>query len=190
LAGNLYLVACGGLMGGYSDQTLETLSKLAKKHQVNHVIVESNFGDGMYTKLLTPIMGKYHRCLIEEVRHSTQKELRIIDTLEPVMSNHRLIVDQQLITNDFESAKDVKYSLFYQLTRLTRDRGSLIHDDRLDALSMAVGYWVEHMAKDQDKAASAIKSKFLDKELKAFVSNALGSKSRKKTWMGSNSSIR
>ena len=81
LAGTMYLVDAGGLIGGYSDQTLETLARIAKKHQVNHVIVGANFGDGMYTKLLQPIMAKHHRCLIEEVKHSSQKELRIIDTL-------------------------------------------------------------------------------------------------------------
>jgi hypothetical protein len=190
LAGTMYLVAAGGLAGGYSDQTLETLSRLAKKHSVNHVIVESNFGDGMYTKLLTPIMSKHHRCLIEEVRHSSQKELRIIDTLEPVMSNHRLVVDQKVIEEDFNSANDVKYSLFYQMTRITKDRGALIHDDRLDALSMAVGYWVEHMARDQDKAVQSIRDKNLKSDLKKFMSNALGRKTKPEGWMGHNQGVR
>lgn len=190
LAGTMYLVEAGGLAGGYSDQTLESLARLAKKHSVNQVIVESNFGDGMYTKLLTPIMAKHHRCLVEEVRHSTQKELRIIDTLEPVMSTHRLVVDQRVIQSDFESAKDVKYSLFYQMTRITKDRGALIHDDRLDALAMAVGYWVEHMARDQDKAVQSIRDKALKDELKGFLKTALGRKSRPTTWMGDNSSSR
>ena len=192
LAGTMYLVDAGGLAGGYSDQTLDTLGRLAKKHQVNHVIVESNFGDGMYTKLLTPIMAKHHRCLVEEVRHSAQKEMRIIDTLEPVISNHRLVVDQRVIEADFNSAKDVKYSLFYQMTRITKDRGALIHDDRLDALAMAVGYWVEHMARDQDKAVQSIKDKALKVELKDFLKHALGKKigGRKTTWMGDNKAIR
>jgi hypothetical protein len=192
LAGTMYLVAAGGLSGGYSDQTLESLSRLAKKHSVNHVIVESNFGDGMYTKLLTPIMSKHHRCLVEEVRHSTQKEMRIIDTLEPVLSNHRMVVDQRVIEEDFNSASDVKYSLFYQMTRITKDRGALIHDDRLDALSMAVGYWVEHMARDQDKSVQAIKDKALKGELKDFMKHVLGKKTqgRKTTWMGTNSGVR
>lgn len=44
LAGNLFLVAAGGLIGGYADETLETLAKLAKLHQVKHVIIEPNFG--------------------------------------------------------------------------------------------------------------------------------------------------
>jgi len=38
------------------------------------------------------------------------------------------------------------------MSRITRDRGSLGHDDRLDVLSMAVGYWVEQMSRDVDQA--------------------------------------
>lgn len=191
LAGTMYLVDAGGLMGGYSDQTLESLARLAKKHSVNHVIVEANFGDGMYTKLLTPVMSKHHRCLIEEVKHSTQKEMRIIDTLEPVISNHRLVVDQRVIEQDYNSSQsDMKYGLIYQMTRITRDRGSLAHDDRLDALAMAVGYWVEHMARDQDKAVQSIKDKNLKEDLKSFMKNALGKPGKKTTWMGDNKATR
>ena len=154
------------------------------------MIVEANFGDGMYTKLLTPIMSKHHRVLIEEVKHSTQKESRIIDTLEPVMSGHRLVVDQKVIEQDYNSAPDIKYSLIYQMTRITRDRGSLAHDDRLDALSMAVGYWVEHMARDQDKAVQSIRDKNLQGDLKKFMKGVLGRKPRDPSWMGDNASRR
>ncbi len=190
LAGNMFLMAAGGLLGGYSDETLETLARIAKMHSVNHVIVEANFGDGMYTKLITPIMARHHKCLIEEVKHSSQKELRIIDTLEPVMSNHRLIVDQKVIDRDFDSVKDPKYSLFYQMTRITRDRGALIHDDRLDALSMAVSYWVEHMARDNNKAVSQMKDKALDADLRKFMGNALGRPVKGKSWFSTNSGSR
>jgi hypothetical protein len=190
LAGNMYLMAAGGLIGGYSDQTLEQLARLAKMHQVNHVIVEANFGDGMYTKLLTPIMARHHKCMIEEVKHSTQKEMRIIDTLEPVMSTHRLIVDQKVIERDFESAKDPKYSLFYQMTRITKDRGALIHDDRLDALAMAVSYWVEHMARDNDKAVTQMHEKALQADLRKFMGNALGTKPKATSWISKNSASR
>lgn len=190
LAGNLYLVACGGLLGGYSNETLQTLARLAKMHQVKQIIIEANFGDGMYTQLIKPVLGQIYPCSVEEVKHSTQKEARIIDTLEPVLSTHRLIVDQRLIQTDFDSAKDVKYSLFYQMTRITRDRGALVHDDRLDAMAMAVGYWVEHMSRDNNKAADQIKSEALDRELKNFMAHALGQPSKQTTWMGWNEASR
>ena len=189
LTGNLYLPDAGGISGGYSEETLEALANTAKRNQVKLIVVESNFGDGMFSQLLKPVLGRIYPCTVEEVRHSQQKELRIVDTLEPVMSTHRLIVDQKLIQKDFDTAKDPKYSLFYQMTRLTRDRGALIHDDRLDALAIAVAYWTEAMARDNNKAVSQLNSVALDKELKGFLRNALGKSTGKKATWHSNSSV-
>jgi len=183
LAGNLFLTEAGGITGGYDMETLEGLAYAAKRNQVKYIIIEANFGDGMFTQLLKPVLARIYPCTVEEVKHSTQKEARIIDTLEPVMSTHRLIVDQRVIQKDFDTAKDIKYSLFYQLTRLTRDRGALVHDDRLDALAIAVAYWTESMARDNNKAAHDIQSAALDKELKKFVGQVLGHTPKQSTWM-------
>ena len=86
----------------------------------------------MATQLLKPVMSRIHPCEIEEVRHSIQKEKRIIDTLEPIMNTHRLVVDEDIIKQDFQLPPD--HQLFRQLTRITRDKGALRHDDQLDAL--------------------------------------------------------
>jgi hypothetical protein len=174
LAGSLFVLACGGLLGGYSEETLENLAALAQKHRVRHVLVESNFGDGMYTQLLKPVLAKRYPVEVEEVRSSGQKELRIIETLEPVMSTHRLVIDKNVIVGDYEGAPDLKYSLIYQMTRLSKDKGSLRHDDRLDALALAVKYWTDSMAIDRQKAAQAIKGRSLDAELKRFHQHVLG----------------
>lgn len=179
LAGRLYLVASGGFMGGYEEDTvLRPIAELAMRHKVKHIVVEENFGGGMFAQLLKPIMGEVYNCMIEEVRHNTQKEARIIDTLEPVLNSHRLIVDRDVIEADLKFAmaneKNKQYSLFYQLTRLTKERGSLSHDDRLDALSIAVAYWVEHMSRDHFKAKKQRKDKDLKEELKRFIKHAVG----------------
>ena len=181
LHGILYLTACGGLDGGYSDSTLEQLSNIAKQHNVNYVVIESNFGDGMATALLKPIMARIHPCTIEEVRHSKQKELRIIDTLEPVMNQHRLVVSQELIKNDFKYELD--HQLFKQMTRITKDKGSLRHDDQLDALSIAVNYWVERMDRDQVLAFNEHKNELLEKDLERFMQNTIGKKPSNTRWI-------
>ena len=183
LAGNLFLTEAGGITGGYEMDTLEALAYAAKRNQIKYIVIEANFGDGMFTQLLKPVLARIYPCTVEEVKHSTQKEARIIDTLEPVMSSHRLIVDQRVIQKDFDTAKDVKYSLFYQLTRITRDRGALVHDDRLDALAIAVNYWVESMARDNNKAASEIKGMAIDRELKKFMGGLLGMKPKGNSWI-------
>jgi len=178
LNGYLYVVACGGLSGGYDDVTLTELSHIAKKYKVNHVVVESNFGDGMFMKLLQPVISKIHPVLIEEVRHSKQKERRIIDTLEPVMMRHKLVFDPKVIEEDYRTAQKYEQAvrfhkmLIYQMTRITTEKGSLRHDDRLDALSMAVGYFVEQMNKDEVAGEQAHKQDVLDKELQKFMDNA------------------
>jgi len=177
LNGFLYVVDAGGVEGGYSDATLQHLTDLAKIHQVNMVLIESNFGDGMFTELLKPYMLKTYPCTMEEVRHNTQKESRIIDTLEPVMNQHRLILDPKVVQKDYDSVqymppdKGIKYMLTYQMTRITKVRGALAHDDRLDVLAMAVQYWVDQMAADADNEILVRKEELLDEELDKFMSS-------------------
>jgi hypothetical protein len=174
LNGYLYATQCGGFKGGYDDLTLTKLANLAKIEKVNMIVVESNFGDGMFSKLLAPFVNKAHPVSIEEVRHNTQKEVRIIDTLEPVMMQHRLIIDEKLIKEDYESAPEPSYSLFYQMTRLTKDRGAIIHDDRLEALAMAVNYWTEQMDADSETIAAQQKLDAFNGEIQRFMDQAVG----------------
>jgi hypothetical protein len=177
LNGFLHVVDAGGVAGGYSDSTLQHLCDLAKIHKVNMVLVESNFGDGMFTELLKPYLLKTHPVTIEEVRHSKQKEHRIIDTLEPVMNQHRLVIDPKVIQKDYDSVqsmppeKGIKYMLTYQMTRITKQRGALAHDDRLDVLAMAVQYWTDQMAADADTEIRTRKEELLDFELDKFMSH-------------------
>ena len=183
------MVAAGGLQGGYSDEVLKALSIKAKQQKVNFIVVESNFGDGMFVELFKPILTKIHPCTIEEVRHNIQKEKRIIDTLEPVMNQHRLVVDPKVIQHDYESAQtyplesQLKYQLIYQMSRLTNQRGAITQDDRLDALSMAVAYWTEQMAQDADKRMNERKVDLLDEELRRFEESYTGKSSLQTTWM-------
>jgi hypothetical protein len=177
LNGFLYCPDAGGVEGGYSGQTLESLVDIAKRNKVNYVLVESNFGDGMFSELIKPYFTKAYPVTLEEVRHSKQKELRIIDTLEPVMNQHRLVFDKDVIQKDYDSIQkypnDIaqRYSLFYQMTRITKDRGALAHDDRLDALAMATAYWVEQMATDADELMVERHNELLDIELDKFIGN-------------------
>jgi hypothetical protein len=183
LHGRLYLTDAGGLDGGYSEDVLKQLAAVAKVNKVNVIVVESNFGGGMFTELLKPVVNKIHPCGIEEVRHSTQKEKRIIDTLEPVLNQHRLVVDYSLIQRDFEQDCDPEHKLFYQMSRLTSHRGSLSHDDSIDALAMAVAYWIKVMAMDEDNAADTFREEQLMATLDDFM-DLCGGRSNRGNWLG------
>ena len=174
LNGHLFVHACNGIRGGYGENVLKELASIAKRYNVNQIIVESNMGDGMFTELFKPVINNVYPVTINEVRHHIQKEKRIVDTLEPVLNAHKLIVDPNVIRRDFQSAQgypieqQTRYMLLYQLSRLTKDRGSLLQDDRLDALAIAIGYWVEQMAVNADLKINERKEELMEIELERF----------------------
>lgn len=186
LLGKVFVPAFGGISGGYVEENLVFLAEKAKEYGVNKVVVESNFGDGMFNSLLTPVLNAIYPCAMEEVRNNIQKEKRIIDTLEPLMNQHRLVFDYTALRQDVEfglsDPKSIYYSLLYQMTHITQERGALVHDDRLDVLALGVQYWNDYgiLKQNSDHALGIYNKKKVEDELKrranVFRSNQLGNK--------------
>ena len=84
------------------------------------------------------------------------------------MQTHRLVFDRRVLEADADLVKNAKddrdtsYSLVYQMTRLTHDRGSLLHDDRVDSLSMAIAWLQEQAAQDQKKQIRSRQREWLE----------------------------
>jgi hypothetical protein len=181
LNGFIHVPEWGGFLDGYSDDTMIALCNVAKKFKVQRVLVEPNFGDGMFNKLLEYHMNRIYPCRVEDAdRSTTQKERRIIDTLEPVMNQHRLILSAAAIKRDYESVQHLppeealSYMLIYQLTRLTKDRGALKRDDRLDSLAILVRHFTELMSIDANEAVKEHAQRLLDEELHRFQNHVFG----------------
>ncbi|AIA83164.1 maturase, NTPase containing [Lauvirus lau218] len=173
LHSKVFVADVGGISGGYTPENLVKIAQLAKEHMCNVIIIESNFGDGMFNELLKPILKSIYPCSVEEVRNNKQKELRIIDTIEPLLNQHRLVFDYSLLKRDINGAvsdhKNLSYSLVHQLTHISKDRGSLYHDDRLDALSIALGYIVNNLGLSSEEALERYKEDLLEQELEDFL---------------------
>jgi hypothetical protein len=151
--GFLYLHEVRAYKDGYSDNTLLNILKGCKKYNVSKLVIETNFGDGIVGELFKKhIVQTKQNIGVEEVRANVRKEDRIIDALEPVMNQHRLIVDKGVIEWDYSSNKDAPpeerllYMLFYQMSRMCREKGAVKHDDRLDCLAQGVKYYTDAMA--------------------------------------------
>lgn len=163
LSGTTYVHELLGIQGGYDDATLNKIAKLVNEYHIPLVRVESNFGDGLFTKVLTAyLMKNCNKVGIEEYRVKGQKELRIIDTLEPVMSMHRLVIARKAIRDQTNQI---------QLSRLHTGRGALKHDDRVDVLAAAVEFYKSHMSLDTAKASEAIEKKEWEKRVKDWANN-------------------
>jgi hypothetical protein len=163
LSGTTFIHELLGIPGGYDDATLNKIAKLINEYEIPLVRVESNFGDGLFTKVLTAyLMKNCNKVGIEEYRVKGQKELRIIETLEPVMAMHRLVMARKVI-------KDQTNQM--QLTRLHKSRGALKHDDRVDVLAAAVEFYKSHMSSDTEKASEDLKKKEWEKRIKDWANN-------------------
>lgn len=173
LHGMVYISECDGFHGGYTPENLMHLAQIAKKHKAQLIVIESNFGDGMFGELLKPILKSVYPVSIEEVRASKQKELRIIDIVEPLLNQHKLVIDYTLVKRDINRGlsdhKVIAYSLIHQITHITRDRGSLFHDDKLDSLALALGWIVETVGVSAEEALERYREDLLDEDLERFM---------------------
>lgn len=181
LNAQLWLTGMFASTDGSSPATMQGIADLAKKHRAHAVVIEKNRGGELFAKLLTPYLRETHPCEIVLTTASRQKELRIADTLEPIMSQHRLGVTPEVVRWDYENVPDagsdarVAYRLFYQMARLRRERDALPRDDRLDALASACAYWMERLGVSVESAAHEAQRRRA-KELAEDLAKSLGSR--------------
>ena len=151
--GIIYLHEIRAYRDGYSDSTLLDILRGCQKYGVTKMVIETNFGDGIVSELVKKHCIQTKNYIeIEEVRANVRKEDRIIDALEPVMNQHRLVVDRKVIEWDFASnpklppEERIGYMLFGQMSKMTRAKFAIRHDDRLDCLAQGVKYFTDCLA--------------------------------------------
>ena len=174
--GFLYVHEVRAYRDGYSDNTLLDILRGCKRYNVTKLVVETNFGDGIVAELFKKHLIQTKQAIdVEEVRANVRKEDRIIDTLEPVMNQHRLIVDRSVVEWDYASNKDAPpedrllYMLFYQMSRMCREKGAVKHDDRLDSLAQGVKYFTDSMSISAYEAVKARRQEDWQDLLETFL---------------------
>ena len=176
--GLIYLHEMSAYRDGYSDSTLLDILRRCRTYGVTSLVIETNFGDGIVGELFKKhLINTKQNINIEEVRANVRKEDRIIDSLEPVLNQHRLIVDRGVIDWDYASNKDspaeerLLYMLFYQMSRMCREKRAVKHDDRLDCLAQGVKYFTDALAISAQDQIRLRKKEEWDYMLEDFLDN-------------------
>ena len=174
--GFLYLHEMRAYRDGYSDTTLLNILRGCRKYGVTKLVIETNFGDGMVAELFKKHLQQTKQLIdVEEVRANVRKEDRIIDAMEPVLNQHRLVVDRSVIEWDYKSNKDaapeerLMYMLFYQMSRMCREKGAVKHDDRLDCLAQGVKYFTDALSISAQEAVNIRKREEWNSMLEDFI---------------------
>jgi hypothetical protein len=180
--GFLYLHEMRAYRDGYSDNTLLNILRGCRKYNVTKLVIETNFGDGIVGELFKKHLQMTGQAIdVEEVRANVRKEDRIIDSLEPVMNQHRLVVDRSVIEWDYKSNQDeapekrLMYMLFYQMSRMCREKGAVKHDDRLDCLAQGIKYYTDAMSISAHETTKQRKREEWDAMLQEFMDNPTAS---------------
>ena len=181
LNSHVYVREWGGLPGGHTEVHLNAIAELAVRLRPTLIKVEKNFGYGLFLTALKPVVTAAfdkanlpHPAFDEDMVHG-QKEVRIIETLEPVLGRGALIFNEDIFLNEAASIQqhDLRlrntYSGLFQLAKITRDRNSLAHDDRVDALAGLVQHYAPALVVDQKKALDSAKKR----EYERLMSNPL-----------------
>lgn len=160
---------------GYSDDTLTAIIRMGKRHGATKLLVESNFGDGIVCELFKRHLIQMQVGMdVEEVRATVRKEERIIQTLEPLLNQHKLIIDPKVLEWDYASNPDspperrLEYMLMYQMSRMCREKGAVKHDDRVDVLAQGCQYFVDAVAQSAHQAQAMRKNEEWNAMLSAF----------------------
>ena len=176
--GFIYLHEMRAYRDGYSDNTLLDILRGCKKYNASTLLIESNFGDGIVAELFKKhIQQTKQHIFIEETRANVRKEDRIIDSLEPVLNQHRLVCNRSVIEWDYSSNPDtapeerLMYMLFYQMSRMCREKGAVKHDDRLDCLAQGVKYYTDALSISASEAIKSRKREEWDAMLQDFIEN-------------------
>jgi hypothetical protein len=151
LNGWVYIRRWGGFQEGFSPETLRALAEIARDEEVNHIGVEDNFGDGMFTALLEPVVARVYPVTVEGYKVTGMKEQRMMALVRPALQQHRLVLDTTAARADLANPSNIHRGL-YQLTHLTEQKGALKHDDLIDVLAQALEYWAPYMNADANKA--------------------------------------
>lgn len=173
LSGRGFLCHQGADLRGHSKPVLDAIARDCKLWGVSNVKVEGNFGQDMFATLLIPAFAEVNHPVLVESESAGQalKEKRIVDQLEPVITAHRMVVNLRVLKADFhvdypevEAGKRRFYRLTYQLTRITRLKGSVKHDDRVEGMANAAGMLTSLLRQETEEAQKANKAKMVERE--------------------------
>ena len=173
VGGNLVLLKYGTVKGGYDISLMRELAEHLAEYKPVQVMIEKNMGYGAFTQVFQPVLKEvaalhnWNPGLTEELVR-TQKEVRIIDTLGPILGRKSLWVTDKALREEtkylqgLHAGEATSHNLWVQLGNITRTRGCLAHDDSLDSLAGACNMFLNELAIDSNKMASSITLRYLE----------------------------
>lgn len=153
--GYIFRIDGGAWHTGLNRNVLMDIKSLISKYNVNDLVVEINYGGDTLVQLLKQEVN----INIIPIKNTKQKESRIISTLEPLLNQRKLVVNDTF----FEDKE-----LLNQFCNITPERGALKMDDRLDSLEMAVSELNESLSLNLERMKEMEEDRRLEANIRKY----------------------
>lgn len=179
LNGRLYWLTMVASKDGFEPHVLKAIAQACVRFRCRYLSVEDNFGGGMFSTLLRPVLQQewdlhnkrvraedHGSTTVEDLNSGKQgKEKRMVGILEPILQSHRLVANRSVFQGDFQSIMSMDgedgrrdYSVAYQLTHLTQERDCLRRNDRIESLAGACSLFQDVMGVDPEMALQRLQA--------------------------------
>ncbi len=162
--------------GGQTEENVKAAVEWCASMGVKSLTIEDNMGHGTVTNMFRGEVKKQKLVMdCAGVYSSGQKEVRIINQINPSMQRHRVVVHKAVIDADLNYCRERpnggrEYSLCWQIQNLTPERECIPHNDRVEAMSAAVFLHAEALQLDEGTEAEARE----EAAMKEFIANPMG----------------
>lgn len=156
-SGYFVLFKIEGLSGGVTRENIEKIIDHAISIKASAIYVESNMSTSaewiraVMDEKYAPRFGRAQLPQVIPVHNNANKEMRIIQTLDPIINTGRMVITPEAIMSDFISASDkgvesyADYTLTAQISNFS-PRDKLPFDDRIDCLQGAAARLATHLS--------------------------------------------
>src|SRR5271165_4565309 len=109
--------------------------------------------------------------------------------MEPVFDKHKLVMAKVLATKNDRFAEQLpikeinRHRLFNALAPITKDKGSLVNDERIDAVALGVNDGTDQMVLDFKREEDRCRQDVVDKDVGQFISRVLVRRATPRKWI-------
>lgn len=169
----IHVIGLLAYRGGQTEENVEAAVKFLVDIGCTSLEIEDNMGHGTVPALFRSELRRQEASFEIFGSYATgQKELRILDRLFSVSTRHRIVIHQSVIDEDNRLAKmhGADYGMLLQYEKITPERGSLVHDDRLEALAGSIQRHVQALSADEETETE----RRLEQQYKDFMADPMG----------------
>lgn len=152
---------------GHDEAAFKGIIDLAQRNKASTVVIERNYGGGLYTELMIKYINEYAAEIgVADVMNKGKKSMRIIQTVEPFLTSGKLVADLEWFRKE---TNNPQFNLWQQAAMISMEDIFCRHDDRIDALATGLAYLHGLLGISEQQANKEYKEKLFEHELESVI---------------------